>query len=187
MFKFLSLKTRLQNLKNVYPSQDSTNENERLTTSISPRNELENKLNARIIELLKENEKWKIVVRTFTISQKSVNTMLDDIGGYVNRQGLGYKKSNQQSKPKRAKKSVITNFHNHTNHHVDFSTKEFSYVKSNHWCEKVLVSYNCFDKYYANKCVWIPKQVTNKAGTNPVWLPKDAPSSAGVSNSRSNK
>ena len=177
---------KIVELEKRLSSQDSTNANERLTTSISPSNELENKLNARISELLKENEKWKIDVKKFTISQKSVNTMLDDIGSYVNRQGLGYKKNNQQSKPKRAKKSVTTNFHNHTNHHVDFSTKEFSYVKSNPWCEKVLVSYNCFDKYYANKCVWIPKQVTNKAGTNHVWLPKGVPS-AGTSNSRSNK
>ena len=69
------------------------NANESLTTSISPSNELENKLNARISELLKENEKWKIAMKKFTISQKSVNTMLDDIGGYVNRQGLGYKKT----------------------------------------------------------------------------------------------
>ena len=37
--------------------------------------------------------------------------MLDDIGGYTNRKGLCYKKNNQQSKTKHAKKSVSANIH----------------------------------------------------------------------------
>ena len=54
---------------------DSLNTDDFLTTSISPSNECENvisELNARIGELLKENEKWKIVTKKFTISKKNM-------------------------------------------------------------------------------------------------------------------
>ena len=167
--------------------QDSVNANDCLTTSISPSNEHENELNARISELLKENEKWKIAIKKFTISQKSVNTMLDDIGGYANRQGLGYKKNNQQSKPKRAKKSVTANFHNHSYHHVDFLPRNILMLNATLGVKKCLLVIIALRNIMLNKCIWIPKHVTNKTGTNHVWLPKDVPSSAGASNSRSNK
>ena len=138
---------KLVEIENRLSLQDSLNTNDCLTTSISPSNERENELNARISELLKENEKWKIAIKKFTISQKYVNTMLDDIGSYANRQGLGYNKShNSKKKPRRAKKYVSTNFHDHSKYFDDFSTKEYSYVKCNSWCEKIHVSYNCFDQ-----------------------------------------
>ena len=56
--------------------------------------ELKNLHNARIEELLKENEKLNLVVKKFTTSQQYQNDMLDGIGTYSHRQGLGFRKKN---------------------------------------------------------------------------------------------
>ena len=120
----ISYKVRIEGLESeVSKLKGKQIENPSCVASISPSCELKNSYNARIDELLNDNEKLNQIVKSFTSSQKNMDRMLDGIGTHVNRRGLGFGK--QPTKPKKTKAKRKTNFVNNASHPIEIDLNEY--------------------------------------------------------------
>ena len=91
------------------------------SVDISPCNQLENELNAKVEGLLLENAKLQSTLKGFTDSSIYMDRMLDGIGNHSHRQGLGFnpKKNVQKGKPNRVYEKRVVNEPRHSHLHDD--------------------------------------------------------------------
>ena len=162
--------------------------------SVSPSCDNETAYNARIDELLHENEKLNQVVKSFTSSQRNVDRMLDNLGNHVNRRGLGFGK--QPSKPKRTKAKRKPILVNDASHPIDIDLCDYYenglcynnvYTKRTcHFCNvKGHLSYDCAARFYPEMFCWVPKVKDTNTSGSITWLPMGASSFVGASSSSS--
>ena len=111
------------------------------SVSISPSNQLENELNARIEGLLHENAKLQSTLKGFTDSSIYMGRMLDGIGNHSQRQGLGFKpnKNAQKGKPNRVFEKRVVNVPSHSHVHDDTYFFDEPYTKKRCHFATVLV------------------------------------------------
>ena len=149
-------------------------------TSVSP-SFAENLLNNRIKFLEGENLKLDNIVKIFTRSQSSLNSMIGGLVANSSKHGLGYQITKQKRKPRKHRPLArIANNHNYFANNDSFYTT--SLKVSCHYCGlKGHVSLDCLARLFPTKFEWRPKQLTNIVGTV-IRLPNDA-SLAGASSS----
>ena len=178
--KYAKLESDLSNLKGKQKVGEPT-------VGVSPRHELDAQMSSRIDVLEKENARLTTLVKSFTNSQTNMDQMLNSLGSHKNRQGLGFGKTNVQTRnPKRLFKSV---FHKEPKHYHDQFYYDMCFYnevytkKTCHHCNVVgHLSFDCLARYYPKSYFWRVKAKTNMHGIND-GLPNVASSFVGAASS----
>ena len=157
----------------------------RNVASTSNQCEKENALNEKLKMLESSNSKLRDIIKKFTTSQFSLDTMVDNLSNNANRQGLGYVPKIQPLKPKKTYKRTFAKLTKVPSSYFDNDAKYVEQHKKSlcHHCNKIgHVSFDCFAFYNPRKFMWIVKGSANTCGSNER-LPMGASIFAGASTS----
>ena len=115
--------------------------------STSQRCEAEIVSNEKLKTLESSNSKLREIIKKFTTSQFSFNTMVENLSNNANRQGLGYVPKVQPSKPKKTNTRRFAKFTKLPSSYCDDDAKYVETHKKSlcHHCNKLgHVSFDCF-------------------------------------------
>ena len=155
----------------------------RNVASTSNQCENENALNEKLKMFESSNSKLRDIIKKYTTSQFSLDTMVGNLSNNVNRQCLGYVPKIQPLRPKKTNQRSFAKFTKTPSSYCDDDAKYVETHKKSlcHHCNKIgHVSFDCFAFYNPRKFMWIVKDNANNCGSNKR-LPMGASIFAGAS------
>ena len=115
--------------------------------STSNQCETENDLNEKLKMLESSNSKFRGIIKKYTTSQFSLDTMVGNLSNNANKHGLGYVPKIQPLRPKNTNQRKF----------AKFTKTSSSYLH---------VSFDCYAFYNPRKFMWIVKNNANTCGPN---------------------
>ena len=164
-------KAELNSLKNV--------------ASTSKQCESETVLNDKLKMLESSNSKLRDIIKKYTSSQFSLDTMVDNLSNNAKRHGLGYVPKIQPLRPNKTNTRKFAKLAKTPSSYFDNDAKYVEQHKRSlcHHCNKVgHVHFDCFAFYNPHRFMWIVKGSANTCGSNKR-LPMNASHCAGASSS----
>ena len=132
--------------------------------STSQRCEAETVSNEKLKTLESFNSKLRDIIKKFTTSQTSFNTLMGNMSNNANKHGLGYMPKVQPLKPKKTNTRKFLKF---THFPSSYCNDDVKYVETHkkslcHHCNKLgHVSFDCFTFYNPFEFMWVMKNSAN--------------------------